>query len=44
MDIPLNFVSLQRMRPGILSCATKPVATYAAAAAQYPSPAASAGA
>ena len=33
-----------RMRPGIPSCVTKPVATYAAAAPQSHSPAASAGA
>jgi hypothetical protein len=32
------------MCPGIPSCVTKPVATYAAAAPQYHSPAASAGA
>ena len=38
------FSEQQGMRPGIPSCAVKPVATYAAAAPQYHSPAASAGA
>jgi len=37
-------VTLQRMRLGIPSCVTKPVATYAAAAPQSHLPAASAGA
>ena len=40
----LQATSVQCMRPDIPSCATKPVATYAAATAQYHSPAASAGA
>jgi len=39
-----RFCSESCMRPGIPSCATKPVATYAAAAPQSHLPAASAGA